>query len=226
VGTAQSFLDRVHSLAQLETVEAEPGRYAELLAGDLGAAVTLGDLEARDAALAVALGNLDAMFVRAMRIRLDHALASDSSIGTPTRNVFAATIVGYEHDLPLLAQRAHDIALRGRAPDPDHVADLVVAQGRAVLALRAAVRANVLVLIRELATAMIPDADRNARDTKRGEPERKRWSAARRELEAVAADPERVVAAPLAIRLTAFPDLLDEPEPVPEPTFKDLLELD
>lgn len=226
MGTAQSYLDRVHSLAQLEKVEAEPGSYAELLASDLGAAATLGDLEARDAALAVALGSLDAMHVRAMRLRLDHALANDSSIGTPTRNVFAATIVGYEHDLPLLGQRAHDIALRGRAPEPDRIADAVVAQARAVLALRSAMRARVLDLIRDLATAAAPDADRNARDRKRGDPERKRWSAARRELEAIAADPERVLAAPLAMRLTAFPDLLDEPEPEPEPTFKDLLELD
>ncbi len=226
MGTAQSFLDRVHSLAQLEKVEGEPSTYAELLGSDLGETSTLGDLEARDAALAVALGNLDAMHVRAMRLRLDHALASDSSIGTPTRNVFAATIVGYEHDLSLLGQRAHDIALRGRAPDPAHVADLVVAQARAVLGLRAAMRTAVLALIRDLAAAAVPDADRNARDRKRGEPERKRWSAARRELEAVAADPERVLAAPLAMRLTAFPDLLDEPEPEPEPTFKDLLELD
>lgn len=226
MGTAQSFLDRVHSLSQLEKVEVESGSYAELLASDLGAAATLGDLEARDAALAVALGNLDAMLVRAMRLRLDHALASDSSIGTPTRNVFAATIVGYEHNLPLLGQRAHDIALRGRAPDPDRVAELVVAHATAVLALRVAMRTAVLTLIRDLATAAVPDADRNARDRKRGEPERKRWSAARRELELIATDPERVLVAPLAMRLTAFPDLLDEPEPEPEPTFKDLLELD
>jgi len=226
MGTAQSFLDRVHSLAQLEKVEAEPGSFARLLAADLGAAATLGDLEARDAALAVAIGNLDAMLVRAMRLRLDHALAADSSIGTPTRNVFAATIAGYQHDLPLLGQRAYDIALRGRAPDPAQIADLVVEQARAVLALRTAMRSSLLDLIRDLATAAVPEADRNARDRKRGEPERKRWSAARRELEAIAVDPERVLAAPLAMRLTAFPDLLDEPEPEPEPTFKDLLELD
>jgi len=226
MGTAQSFLDRVHSLAQLEKVESEPGSFAELLAHDLGAAATLGDLEARDAALAVAIGNLDAMLVRAMRLRLDHALANDSSIGTPTRNVFAATIVGYQHDLPLLGQRAHDIAHRGRAVDPARIADLVVAQARAVLDLRDAMRSSVLDLIRDLATAAVPDADRNARDRKRGEPERKRWSAARRELEAIAVDPERVLAGPLSMRMTAFPDLLDEPEPEPEPTFKDLLELD
>jgi hypothetical protein len=45
------------------------------------------------AKLAAALGRIDAMIARAMRIRLDHALAADTSIGAPTRSVFASTIV-------------------------------------------------------------------------------------------------------------------------------------
>lgn len=223
---AQSILDQAHSLARLAALEADPAAYVEQLAAELPGAATLVELEARDAALIAALGQIDAMIARAMRIRLDHALASDTSIGAPTRNVFASTITGYAERLSLLEQRARDVALRGRAADPDLVAESVVAAGRAVLALRAALRGGVLALACDLARAAISDADRRARDRSLDEPARRRWSAARRDLEAVAADPERVLAAPMAARLAALPDQLDEPEPGPEPSFADLLELD
>ena len=226
MGSAQDVLDRVHSLATLEALEAEPGGVAARLAADLPVIASLSELEARDAMLVDLLGQIDAMIARAMRFKLDHALAADSSIGAPTRSVFASTIVGYANRVPLLAQRARDVAARGRAPDPDAIADVVVAAAHAVLELRAAIRADVLAVIRQLATAAAPEADRRARDRKRSEPERRRWSAARRDLEAVAADPERVLAAPTAARLAALPDELDEPAAEPEPTFKDLLELD
>jgi len=226
MGSAQDVLDRVHSLASLELIEAEPGSVAARLATDLPAVSSLSELEARDAMLVDLLGQIDVMIARAMRLRLDHALTMDASIGAPTRSVFASTIVGYADRIPLLAQRARDVAARGRATDPDAIAGVVVAAARAVLELRAAIRAEVLAVIRQLATASAPEADHRARDRKLPEPARRRWSAARRDLEAVAADPERVLAAPLAARLAALPDQLDEPAPDPEPTFKDLLELD
>ena len=47
---------------------------------------------------------------------------------------------------------------------------------------------------------------------------RRTWSALRRELEAVAAQPERVAAAALPARLASWPEQLDEPEPASEPT--------
>jgi hypothetical protein len=95
-----------------------------------------------------------------------------------------------------------------------------------VLALRAAVRAGVLALIRDLAHAAAPDADRRARDRNLDEPVRRRWSAVRRDLEAVAADPARVLAGAMPARLAALPDQLDEPDPEREVTFADMLELD
>src|SRR5262245_20470965 len=126
VSSAQHILDQAYSLARLEALEAEPGAYAEQLAAELPAATTLAELEARDALLIAALGQIDAMIARAMRIRLDHALAADGSIAPPTRSVFSHTIVGYARRLPLLAERARDVAARGGAADPDHVADLVI----------------------------------------------------------------------------------------------------
>ena len=223
---AQHILDQACSLARIAVLEADPAVYVERLAAELPGGATLVELEARDAALAAALGQIDAMIARAMRIRLDHALAHDTSIGAPTRSVFASTITGYAGRLSLLEQRARDVAVRGRAADPDLVAESVVEAARASLALRDALRAGVLALIRDGARAAIADADRRARDRSLDEPERRRWSAARRDLEAVAADPERVLAAPMAARLAALPDQLDEPEPGKELTFADLLELD
>ena len=226
MSSAQHALDQIHSLARIEALEAEPAVYAERLAAELPAAATLAELEARDAVLAGAVRQIDAMIVRAMRVRLDHALAADTSIGAPTRSVFSSTIVGYAGKLPLLAQRARDVAARGSSADPDRIAEAVLEAARSVLGLREAVRAGVLALIRELAQAAIPDADRRARDRNLDEPVRRRWSTARRDFEAVAVEPERVLAAPMAARLAALPDQLDEPAPEREVTFADMIELD
>ena len=226
MSSAQHLLDQVHSLARLTAFGAEPDAYAARLATELATAATLADLEARDAALAAALGHIDMMIVRAMKLRLEHALASEPSIGAPTRNVFAQTIVGYAGKLPLLAQRARDVAARGGDVKPDRTAELVIAAARAALGLRDAVRGRVLALIRDLALGAAPEADRHARDRRIDDAVRRRWSAARRDLEAVAADPERVLAAAMPARLAALPDQLDEPEPEREVTFADMIELD
>ncbi|TMQ10887.1 MAG: hypothetical protein E6J90_25580 [Deltaproteobacteria bacterium] len=226
MSAAQHVLDQAYSLPRIEALAAEPGVYAERLGEELPSAATLAELEARDAALAGALGRIDPMIVRAMRIRLDHALAADTSIGAPTRSVFAATIVGYAGRLPVLAERARDVAVRGQAGDPDAVAQAVIDAARAVLDLRDGLRAGVLALIRALAEAAVPDADRRARDRQRDDAERRRWSAMRRELDAVTADPDRVAGAAMAARLAAHAAQLDEPEPGTEVTRADLLEID
>ncbi|MEO8699547.1 MAG: hypothetical protein ABI867_05860 [Kofleriaceae bacterium] len=219
-------LDQMQSLADLVALEADPDRYATALAAELPAAATLAELEARDAMLAGALGHIDAMIARAMKIRLDHVLASDTTIGAPTRKVFATTVVGYANNLPLLAQRVRDVAARGGSTDPDHLAEAVVVAATLALGLRDAVRAGVLALIRSVATVAIVDADRHARDRTLADAQRMRWSAMRRDLEAVAADPARVVVAAMAARLAALPEHLDELAAEPEVTFADLIELD
>jgi len=226
MSAAQHLLDQIQSLARIEALEADPGAYAAHLASEAGDAATLGELEARDARLRHALAQLDAMIERTARIRFDHALAGDATIAAPTRKVFATTIVGYTGRLELLEARARDAAARGGAADPDGVAARVGEVARAVLALRAAVRAGVLALIRDLAAAAAPIADRHARDRALDEPMRRRWSAARRDLEAIASQSEGIAAAPMAARLAAWPEQLDEPDPVREPTFADMIELD
>jgi len=224
--SARDALDRVHSLAHLEAFEADPGVVAARLAAEVPSATTIPELEARDALLADTLAQVDTMIARAMRLRLDHGLAADSSIAAPTRNVFALTIVSYLNRLSLLEDRARDIAARGRSPDPERIATIVVDAARRALELRDVVRGGVLEVIGQLALATVPEADQRARDRKRPDLERKRWSAARRDLEAVAIEPERVLSAPLSARLVALPVELDEPPAEPEPTFKELLELD
>ena len=221
MSAARQILDQVHSLARIAELEADPDRYARELAAEVPA-----ELEPRDIELSSALGQIDATVARIMRIRLDDALANDTSIGPPTRNVFALTIVGYANDLGLLARRARDVAERGRAADPDRITELVIDAARSTLALREALRVGVLALIRELATAAIPDADRQARDRKLDDKPRMRWSAIRRDLEAIAVNPEHVRSAPMPARLAALPPQLDEPDPEREPTLAELIELD
>lgn len=220
-------LDQVSSLAHLEAFE--PAAYTAQLVADvppIPEPADLAALEARDAFLADALAQLDAMAARAMRLRLDHALAADTSIGAPTRKVFSTTIAAYADDPGLLAQRARDVAARGGAADPEAVADAVAGAARGVLDVRAAARDGVLAHVRALATASVPAADRRARERTLDEPTRRRWSAARRELEALAAEPARIAAAPWAARLASFPDQIDEPAPEREVTFADMIELD
>jgi hypothetical protein len=216
---AQRLLDQVQSLAAIDALA--PDAYVAELGSELGP-----ELEPRDAALVAALASIDAFATRVMRIQLEHALAADSSIGAPTRRVFAQTVASYTDDLSLLSQRARDVAARGGAGDPAHVAELVVASARATLARRADLRAGVLGLVRELATASIAEADAAARDRTRPEAERRRWSAVRRDLEALAADPAHIATAPMAARLQTLPDQLDEPAPEATPTLADLIELD
>ena len=217
-------LDRIQSLAALAALD--PAAIVGELAAELPAAGTLAELEARDTALATALADIDAACTRYMRIRLDHALADDTSLALPTRRVFAQTIASYAGRLALLVERARDVAARGGARDPERIAELVAEAARATFADRDALRAPVLALVRDLAAAAVAEADRRARDRQLADAERKRWSAARRDLESTAADPERIASAPMPARLAALPEQLDEPDPAREPTRAELLELD
>jgi hypothetical protein len=217
-------LDRAHSLAQLEALDAL--RVVEELTAETPDAKTLHELEVRDAELSAALDAIDAITIRAMKVRLEHALAGDGSIGPPTRNVFAQTIVTYADKVSLLAERARDLAARGGARSPDEVADLVAGAARASLALRETLRGGVLALVQRLAKAAVSEADRHARDRKLDDTQRKRWSATRRDLETIAADPAAIGAAPMAKRVAAWPDQLDEPAPERETSLADLIEMD
>jgi len=224
--SSQHFLDQVQSLPSIAAVVADPRAYADRLAGELPAAASREELAAREDRLRDALARIDAMIERVMRIRLEHVLADEPAIASPTRKVFASTVVGYESKLELLETRARDVARRGGASDPARAARSVVDAASATLALRTALRGGVLALVAHLALASVALADRDARDRRLDDPTRRAWSALRRELEAVAAQPERMVGAPLASRLATWPEHLDEPEPSSEPTFADLIELD
>ena len=223
---AQHVLDQVQSLGKIEEIEAAPVTYAAELGNELSPATTIAELEARDAQLAAALAAIDPMIARAMRLVLERALANDSSIGVPTRTVFCQTVTSYVGKLDLLSERTRDLAARGGARDPDDVADRITEAARRVLALRDAVRAGVLVLIHDLATAAIPEADRQARDRQQGEAPRKRWSAVRRDLEMIAEEPTRILAAPMPARVAAWPEQIDEPDPEKEVSFADMIEME
>lgn len=223
---AQNLLDQVQSLAKIEALEAAPVTYAAALGNELPPAATISELEARDAQLSAGLAAIDAMTARAMRIVLEHVLADDSSLAPPTRAVFSQTVISYAEKHELLAQRTRELAARGGSRDPDGVADRITEAARRVLALREAVASGVLALIRDLATAAIPEADRQARDRRLDDAPRKRWSAVRRDLEVLAQEPARIQVAPMAARVAAWPEQIDEPDPEKEVTFADMIEMD
>jgi hypothetical protein len=223
---AQHLLDQVQSLAKIEALEAAPVTYAAELGNELSPAASFSELEARDAQLSAALAAIDALTARAMRVLLEHALADDASLGSPTRAVFCQTVITYEGKLDLLSQRTRDLAARGGSRVPDDIADRVTAAARRVLALRDALAAGVLALIKDLATAAIPEADRQARDKRLDDALRKRWSAVRRDLEVLAEEPGRIAVAPMPARVASWPEQIDDPAPEKEVTFADMIELD
>ena len=137
---AEQVLDEIQSLSRIAAAEANPHAYAERLAPELVDAATREALAARDDRLRDALARIDAMTERAMRIRLEHALADDTAIGIPTRKVFASTVVGYAGKLDVLEARAIDVANRGGSPDPAGAASSVADAARATLELRDAIR--------------------------------------------------------------------------------------
>ncbi len=248
MGSARTVLDQVHSLAKIDELAREPGRYADAVDADLASLPTvpidLGEgrerppsiaaalpmLEARDHELAAALAHVDASLTRFMRVRLDHALAADTSadaaIPIPTRNVFASTLGKYAGDLGLLGQRVRDQAARGRARDPDAVAASVVDAARVTLELREALRAPVLELVRQHGKATLPLAEQAAMDRRRDDAERKRWSALRRDLELLSSRPDHVSSGPLAARLGTWDEQIDEPPAEAEASFADMIEMD
>lgn len=216
--SARHILDRVQSLTAIAALEAEPECYAVEVVAELPP-----DVETRDAALADALRHIDETATRVMRIQLEHGA---DAIPLPTRRVFAATVVSYEHQLPLLCDRVLDVARRARIASPEGVAAAAVDGARATLALRTALRTPLLAAIRDSAAAAIADADRQARDRTLDDVQRKRWSAVRRELEAVASDAARILTAAFGARVAAWPEQIDEPDPQAEPTFADMIEID
>lgn len=222
--SAAHVLDAIHTLAALSALE--PAAYTDAVVAATPKAVSLAELEARDAYLAAALTRIDDAIGRFMKLRLDHALADDTSLGVPTRKVFAQTVASYAGDLAGLGTRVRELAARGRSPDPEGVAAAVVEAARATLADRDALRAGVLAHVAGLAVAGVVQADHQARDTTLGEAERKRWSAVRRDCEILAEQPAKILAAGFAARIASWPEQLDEPPPAPEVHPSELIELD
>jgi hypothetical protein len=205
-------LDRIRSLAAFEAFV--PADFAAELAHELPGATTLIDLASRDATFVTALQAIDELAARVMRLHIDDIAPG---MPMPTRRVFASTIVSYRDKLDVLADR---VRATGADPAP------IVEAARATLAVRDATRDAVLALVRERAMTSIREADERARDVKLDDAQRKQWSRARRDLEAIANEPAQILAAPMATRMAAWDDQLDEPAAKPEPTLAELIELD
>lgn len=220
---AQQLLDAVHSLGQIESLDAEAyvGRLVEEVGGG---PVTLASLEATDDALRGAFLAIDAFSTRCMRIRLDHLLAGDTSVAPPMRKVLAGTVTNYAGDLRLLRERVVSVAMRVDPRGADETADRVVETARQVLGLRGELYERVLEIGKQLATERIAPARQAARDRYAEEPVRRKWTAALRDLEQIVERPTRIIEARWSERVATVvgPDEpLEEP---PEPTRGELIE--
>lgn len=221
---SSQLLDAAYNLAQLESLSSR--RYADQVRVDVGdaPAATFEALEARDGALREALAAVDAYAVKAMRIRLDHALANDSSVGKPLRTTLAHTVTSYALDLDLLRDRVAGAAARIDPAGAATTALAVVAAARATLEARHLLRAGVLDVARDLAAATIAAATTAARDRYAADDVRLRWLAIRRDLELTVEQPERIAQRPLADRLKALPVVDEVPEDAPELSLGELIE--
>ncbi|TMQ09073.1 MAG: hypothetical protein E6J90_16080 [Deltaproteobacteria bacterium] len=209
MSAAQHILDQAYSLPRIEALAAEPGVYAARLREELPSAATLAALEARDAALARALGRIEAM-VAAMRIRLDHALATDTSIGAPPaacspRHRRRCGPAVAAHRASTRRRRARPGGRSGRdrpgrdrcgasGPRPPRRRDGVLALTRA----RRGRPCRTPIAARAIASSTTPSGG-----LKRDAP-RDRGGRCR---------PDRVAGAELAARIAAHPAQPDEPEP-------------
>lgn len=207
-----ALLDRIQTLAAIEAFD--PASY-EVAA--FGPAATIAELEQRDAQLTQALVEIDDTMGRFMRIRLEHVA---DAMPAPTRRVFASTIANYAGKLAMLEDRVRSTRVA------ESIVQAVLGAARSTLDVREALRGTVLAQIQQLAARAIPDADRNARDPQLDDAQRKKWSQVRRDLEVLAAQPDRIAVAPMAKRIAAWPEQLDEPAAQPEVSFADMIELD
>jgi hypothetical protein len=219
-------LEDVYSHARLEAFSAVT--YGERLRDELAALGngSLAELEAADAALRDALSALHAFAGRVMRLHLERALADDRALPVATRKVFATTVLAYAGDLRLLRERAADAARRADPGAAERVGEAVAACARATLELHQQLGQHVFALAAARAAAAVAPAERAARDRTLDDNTRMRWSAVRRDQHALAAQPQRLAEAALSDRVAALAPQLDEPEPEPELSRAQLLELD
>lgn len=198
-----SILDQVQHLRELDAVDA--ARLGAALRSDVGGVdETLGTAGAQLDALREALSAVDAFSRKAMGIRLTHVLAT-APVTPQFRTLLASTVNSYAGDTALLRRR-----LGGSLPEG--LLDEVIAAADKVLALRQALRAAVLDVVREVAAAQAPWVQKASRDRSLPDLERNRLRKARVDLEDLAKAPGHVASAPFDERLKAHS--MPEEEPV------------
>jgi hypothetical protein len=219
-------LDRATSLAQLDAVDLDAAidELRESIASP--SPLTFAGVVDHDAALRSAIAAIEAFTAKSTRVRLEHSLARDTSLGIPFMKLISATASAYAGDLETLRDRARSTAVRTDPERADAAADSVVAAVDAALSQRARLRDGVLALARERAAELLPVVVAAAKDPAKDDKVRLQWSAVRRDLEQIVERPARLLGAVLVDRLAALPPLLDEPDKEPERSFGELIELD
>lgn len=174
---------------------------------------------------------LDRHTEKMMHLLLTEELAqrhADVPLPQQLRLLFSTTVISYAEDLPKLQARAH-AALARLTSTPARAATIaadLVDAARRVLGARTRQRELVLTLAVRTATEHQPVAKKAARDLKLDEPQRRLWTRARLDLEAVAQRPTVLLLAPFYQRLAMQPEPeLEQPESSTAERFA-LLEID
>lgn len=224
--SARQLLDEVQRLPQVEAFD--PDGFLAQLRAEIAAetVTTVDDLALRDGVLRGVLAAIDGFAGRCMRIRLDHLLIDDRSIGGPFRLWIGNAVATHAGDLAIIHERVAATVARVHPYAARATADAVLAAAEQVVAVRATLRAGLFAFARELAAAFLPTALAAARDVWSPEPVRLRWSAARRVLAQIAAHPALIAEAGFEAHLAAQPKLLDEVDQQPQFTREELIELD
>lgn len=202
-------LDAIQTLAQLDAFSATS--FLDQLREELAPAATptLASLDQSDASVRAVLDAIDRFTATSMRIRLDAALATDTTVPPTFRRTLTATVLQYERDLDTLRSRVASVAARTDPARADAAADAVVDAAARVLADREVLRAGLLDLARAIAAVHLPPARQAAWNRALDDAERARWAAQ-------VAAMEQLLGVPAE----------DEPPPPEPPTRGELLEFD
>jgi hypothetical protein len=147
--SAVQLLDEVYSLTQLEALD--PARILEVLGEELAAVAPDIDPQVR-----AALHAIEELAVKAMRIRLDHALHATPgghAVAKPLRSTLMHTVRAYEQDLELLRARVTEAVAHQDPRNAPAVAGAVVDAARLVLEVRATLRTGVMGFVKAQADA-------------------------------------------------------------------------
>lgn len=221
---ALRMLDPIHHLPEL--LAFEPRRLLDALR-DEALAVQPATIEALGAHLddlRAVFDELERFAQKSMHVRMQ-TLAADP-VPKQLMTLITSTIVGYANDLPLLRRRILPALERNDRGSADAIMTKIEAAATRVLGELATLRAGVLAIVEQVATARLVDATRLAADAVVPDAERAAWRRARVDLQQLAERGVTITKGRTAERLATIDTPPEEPRPESTADRFSLLEID